>query len=547
MAFRPRLRANPVIVKELRSRMRGVRSFAILTGGLLLLGLISLGLYRIVQASAGYGGPPLSPQIGQVLFTGLILFELMMICFITPALTAGAISGEREMQTYEMLLATPLNPASILRGKLVSALSYIFLLIFAAVPMSSLVFTFGGVSPRDMLKALAILVVVAVTLGVLGIFVSAWLRRTGRATVLTYLLVLTLLIGPYLVYAFAGALRGMQPPTWILIPNPVGALFSALTPTAQGSVSYPGVLGSLGMLLSGRLEPLMGVSGASGWPRPLYHYTLVFYAGLSLVLYPLATRLVRPVRRWRIARREVLGAAALFSLFAAGVAAGFFLTAGRYEWRQDLVGPGRPTPTPAAMRVMAAPPPVVMELKPTLMPQPAVVGPVPTDLPFLSPVPTPTPSAVLPGEDEAAIYAAVVRQLYTVDHTFGDQPPNFPVVYLLQWTDDSVGDPGASQDDPRLLPTAIQEGIAAALADLPAEFRWVAARDEVPLEEPGSRVKDGGAIIAVGNIHEQDDGSVHVSASIYFRNLGAAGKTYVLQRVDGLWRVVGTTGTEWIS
>jgi ABC-2 type transport system permease protein len=546
MAFRPRLRANPVIVKELRSRMRGARAFAILTGGLLLLGLISFGLYRVVQATAGYGGPPLSPQIGQVLFTGLILFELMMICFITPALTAGAISGEREMQTYEMLLATPLNPASILRGKLVSALSYILLLIFAAVPMSSLVFIFGGVSSRDMLKALVILVVVAVTLGVLGIFMSAWLRRTSRATVLTYLLVLTLLVGPYLVYVFAGALRGMQPPAWILIPNPVGALFSALTPTTQGSVGYAGALGSLGMLLSGRLEPFMGASGTSGWPRPLYHYTLVFYAGSSLVLYLLATRLVRPVRRWRIARREVLGTAALFLLFAASVATGFFVTTGRYEWRQDLVGPGQPTPTPA-IRVMAVPPPAVVGLKPTPAPRPAVVGPVPTDPPFLSPVPTPTPNAIVPGEDEAAIYAAIVRQLYTVDHTFGDQPPNFPVVYLLQWTDDSVGDPGAPQNDPRLLPPVVQEGIAAVLADLPAEFRWVATKDEVPLEESGGRVKDGGAIITVGNVREQDDGSVHVSASIYFANLGAAGKTYVLRQVNGVWQVVGTTGTEWIS
>ena len=34
--------------------------------------------------------------------------------------------------------------------------------------------------------------------------------------------------------------------------------------------------------------------------RPLWHYTLAFYLGLSLVLYLLSTRFVKPIRPWRI-------------------------------------------------------------------------------------------------------------------------------------------------------------------------------------------------------------------------------------------------------
>ena len=44
--------------------------------------------------------------------------------------------------------------------------------------------------------------------------------------------------------------------------------------------------------------------------------------------------------------------------------------------------------------------------------------------------------------DPAEIYALVVRQLYTVDHTYG-QAPLSPVVYLLRQTDDSVSASGA--------------------------------------------------------------------------------------------------------
>ena len=73
---------------------------------------------------------------------------------------------------------------------MVSALSYIFLLIFAAIPMASLVFIYGGVSPREMLKALIVLVCTAIMLGTVGIFISTWLKRTARATVMSYLVVL---------------------------------------------------------------------------------------------------------------------------------------------------------------------------------------------------------------------------------------------------------------------------------------------------------------------------------------------------------------------
>ena len=70
--------------------MRGARAFIILTGTLLLLGAVSYALYRIVLTTSRYSTTPVSPQIGQTLFVGLALLELMMVCFVTPALTAGA-------------------------------------------------------------------------------------------------------------------------------------------------------------------------------------------------------------------------------------------------------------------------------------------------------------------------------------------------------------------------------------------------------------------------------------------------------------------------
>ena len=520
MRFRPSLGINPVVVKEFRSRMRGARAFVILTAVLLLLGAVSYALYRIVLATSRYANSPLSPQIGQALFTGLAFLELMMVCFITPAVTAGAISGEREKLTYEMLLATPLRSASILQGKLVSALSYVFLLIFAAVPMASLVFIFGGVSPGDMIKALVILLVVTVTLGVVGIFMSAWLGRTARATVLSYLVVLALLIGPLFVYIFVAVLRQTDPPRWILVPNPMSALFSALTP-ATAATGSAATFWAVGMVLGGNMGMMTG--NQTGIPRPLYHYTLPLYSAMTLVLYLLSTRLCQPTRRWRVGWKEVLAALAVFLLFGGAAALAFGATADRYEKVSIF---SAPTPVPVVVER-------VVEV-PVMIPPP--------------PVPTPTPATLLtvPEDDQVAIYAAVVRQLVTVDHTFGDQSPSFPLVYLVRVTDDGVGDPDAPLAASRVLPETVQTAAVDALADLPARFLWVDDADEAPRGDTGV-VEGGGAIITLGNVHLQADGSVLVSASLYFSNLGATGKTYVLEKVDGVWQVTGDTGAQWIS
>jgi ABC-2 type transport system permease protein len=539
MRPKPRLGVNPIIVKELRSRMRGARAFAILTGMLLLLGTVSYALYRVVLATAsGYSPSPLSPQIGQTVFTGLAFLELMMVCFVAPAVTAGAISGEREKLTYEMLLATPLRPASILWGKLVSGLSYVFLLIFAAIPMASLVFIFGGVTPRDMVKTLAILLAVAVTFGVVGIFMSTWLGRTARATVLSYLVVLALLIGPLFFYILVGVLQGGEPPRWILVPNPMSALFSALTPAATVD-SASGIFWGLGMALGGNLSILTGSAGQTGTLRPLYHYTLPLYGTISLVLYLLATRLMRPIRQWRLSLNEAATVVVLLLALGGVVALAFAFTADRYVTVGAL-----PTPTPALapQRVMVEREVVVAaQVEPTQTPTLA-----PTDPP--QPIsPPPALTLTLSEEHQAAIYAAVVRQLYTVDHTFGPNPPNFPVVYLVRTTDDSVGDPNAPQAEPQMVPDSTQMEIVNGLDDLPAEFVWVNNADEVPREDQTDTVQGGGAIFTLGNVHFHEEGKALVSAQLFFSMLGATGKTYILEQLDDEWQVTGDTGVQWMS
>ena len=445
-----RLFANPIVVKELRSRMRGARAFVILTAMLLLLGAINYGIYRIVILTNTYNMAPLSPQIGQTLFVTLIFLELGLVCFLTPAITAGAISGEMENQTYEMLLATPLRPASILHGKLFSALSYILVLILAAVPLSSLVFIFGGVAPRDMLKALVVLLVVMVTLGMVSVFMSAWLKRTAAATVLSYVVVLLLFFAPTFFYVLTGVLRQAEPPRWILIPNPLSALSSAVAPSMP-SQSLGGALSGITMLASGNLGALTGSGG--GIPRPLYHYTLPLYGALSLVLYFFAIRMVQPVRRWHIRKRDVVAALTLLVLLFGATAAGFFATSSRYEG----AGLGlTPTQVPAPMMartVVMGGGVVVEQAVPAVQVMPTAVLADGAAAPVVS---GPAPTSVLPPLDQAALYAPVIRTLLASAAAAGDLPDPL-IVYLMPTTEDGLVDANAPSAPPRAIATAEQQ------------------------------------------------------------------------------------------
>ncbi len=193
--LRERLLANPVLVKELRGRMRGTRAFVVLTVYLVLMSGFASLLYFAYAASANVTTGPDGQIVGKIVFGGIVGIELFLVCFIAPAFTAGAISGEREHRTYDLLRTTLLPARSVVLGKLTSALSFIVLLLLAAVPLQSLAFLLGGVAPEEVLISLGILVTTAIAFGAVGVFFSALMQRTLGASVLTYTFALLTTLG----------------------------------------------------------------------------------------------------------------------------------------------------------------------------------------------------------------------------------------------------------------------------------------------------------------------------------------------------------------
>ncbi len=193
---------NPVILKELRGRMRGRRAFIFLTIYLLVVSLFIGSIYAVLaaQSSLTQWDPSFRQTMGKVIFSSVVLFEFVMIAFIGPALTAGAITSERERQTYDLLRTTLLSAPALIFGKLGAACMYLFLLVLTALPIEALAFLLGGVGLEEIMISSLMLITNIVFFCALGIFCSSFSKRTLTATVTSYSLILLSLLGMGLAY-----------------------------------------------------------------------------------------------------------------------------------------------------------------------------------------------------------------------------------------------------------------------------------------------------------------------------------------------------------
>ena len=310
---RRRLRrdSNPILIKELRGRMRGARAFAVLTVYLLLLSCFTSIIYYAYSASArGPGGGLEMAYLGRVVFFSIVVLQIFMVTFITPAFTAGAISGERERKTYELLRTTLLPARKLIFGKLASALTYMLLLIMAAVPLESMAFMLGGVVVEELGLALIILLVATFFSAALGLFFSAIVRTTLVSTVLAYATALLTTIGlPAVILIVAGlaidpflyGYGSSSAPSWAIETALIylGLFFASLSPISTAVLTkilldeqnallfYWQNLNYTYSSMGGKLAPRRILV-----PSPWIIYTIV-YIGLALVLLLLAVLRVR--------------------------------------------------------------------------------------------------------------------------------------------------------------------------------------------------------------------------------------------------------------
>jgi ABC-type transport system involved in multi-copper enzyme maturation permease subunit len=230
---------SALLIKELRLRMRRERTIWLVVLYILLMGLIGWFFISRFSNFNGSGNMTLN-DIGTYLYMLLSIVQLFLIIFITPAFTATAVNGEKERQTFDLLLCSRISAASLISGKLAAGLVNAFLLIAASIPLFSLVFFFGGITPFQITSALLVFISTTLITGTFSLFCSTWISRPAVSTSVSYMACILWIFMPlvlfitlysssnwYQMFSSVGILQSplfLSQPSPLLLWNPLLAL-----------------------------------------------------------------------------------------------------------------------------------------------------------------------------------------------------------------------------------------------------------------------------------------------------------------------------------
>jgi ABC-type transport system involved in multi-copper enzyme maturation permease subunit len=191
-------------------------------------GSVAVVFWLLVAAHFNTGGVS-APGLEFYRLTSMLCFGLITIA--GAGLFSSAITEEKEAGTLNLLLLANVSPIAILVGKsttrLVSAL-----LIFAGIfPFTLLALALGGMTIHQIWSGTVALAAYLVFVANLGVLSSVLCRTTGRASVITTLVLLLMCVFPFFGPGLQKALVGAG---WIASGGWVTGSMESLAQTLEG-------------------------------------------------------------------------------------------------------------------------------------------------------------------------------------------------------------------------------------------------------------------------------------------------------------------------
>ncbi|MDE7202911.1 MAG: ABC transporter permease [Lachnospiraceae bacterium] len=178
---------NPIVKKDLQVTARSMRlSWGLFAYDVVLVMAFLLALAVIQTEGRGYYSNNNIYSYLIYLFPVLAIAQVCIVALIVPIITASSISGERERQTFDIMLTTCMSPFSIVLGKVVSAVIRILFFVAAGMPIMALSFVVGGLAWSSLLYFVLAIILLSVLSGSIGIFCSSFCRKSISAVVLSF-------------------------------------------------------------------------------------------------------------------------------------------------------------------------------------------------------------------------------------------------------------------------------------------------------------------------------------------------------------------------
>lgn len=183
---------NPVVTREVRTRMRGAKAYLLMAAYVVILGIVLLIQYYSQWIDYQNSFNPASwrfARLGFSMFSTMTWIQAILIALVAPAVTAGSITIEREQQTIELLALTPLSARNIVAGKVMSAMLFVSMLLGCSLPLAGICIMLGSISPLEIAMAYLMLMGWALLFASIGVFFSSVLKKTVSAYLVTFAVV----------------------------------------------------------------------------------------------------------------------------------------------------------------------------------------------------------------------------------------------------------------------------------------------------------------------------------------------------------------------
>ncbi|MCG3125468.1 MAG: hypothetical protein CHACPFDD_00291 [Phycisphaerae bacterium] len=199
------LPANPILVRVVSAGGKRKRHLAVRTA---YLGILFV--FLVLSQTIGEPGTPslaaLAKHSSRV-FMQVSFVQLALMCLIAPVFTAGAITQEKDSNTFNILLSTPLSDGQIVLGTLLSRLYFVWMLLLSGLPIFCITMIYGGVTMPEVFESFGLAATTAFITGSLAIAISMMKVGTQRT-------IFSFFLGIALYLLVVGALA-RAPVTWI--------------------------------------------------------------------------------------------------------------------------------------------------------------------------------------------------------------------------------------------------------------------------------------------------------------------------------------------
>ena len=218
--------ANPILLRVVQTKSKRRFDLFVRCGYLGLL--VAIVVFYIMGSDTAGNLDSLAKTSAQ-LFQYLSYCQLALVCFLAPIFTAGAITQEKDSQTYDILLSTPLTNGQILLGSMLSRLFFIVALLVSGIPIFSITQIFGGVAIKAIVQSFGIAAATAFITGALAMAIAVFKVGTRRTIFSFYMFIVVYLVGgfvldqiPYFHIALANG--SVSSTSWWTGLNPLLAL-----------------------------------------------------------------------------------------------------------------------------------------------------------------------------------------------------------------------------------------------------------------------------------------------------------------------------------